>query len=1311
MANLSTLVAPARDDRHPTLQDGPRPPLPGGAVSDTGFRVYMLGGFRVERGVDVISLEHGDGVTDEGRHLFKWLLTRRTRRLPTDEAFDRLWPGWRETSTARVAIRRLRQALQPGVSGRDSIVAYDANAVWIRPDADVWVDADLFERLLSEAAQADDPTELWEQADRLYGGEYLPVDLYADWASQRRESLLNRWTELQFNLSRGRERRGDVAGAVLALQRVLETDRCDERAARDLMLLLARHGRRSEALRVYQRLVEGLREELEAEPTDETVEVHRQVTSWAAGGPATGQLAGDRPAEGAAALGGAAGLAAPAPPPPPPASAPPVPPLPSLPSEALAAPPFFPGYPFPEPETLVGREAELRALTRTLERGRRAAQIVMLGAPAGSGKSTLVGTVVREAARTGYLCLAGGSYDSESPLPYGPVRDALADYLLTEPADRLHADFADVMADLAHVVPELRYHVDLADAPDDARAPGDLHGAIHGLLRSLAAARPVLLCLEDLHAADGATIDLIYRLARLTRRLRLVLIGTYRSDEAPPALTRLLLGLTRERLAETVRLAPFDEAETGALITSLLNGPPDQGLRDSLYTVTEGNPLFVEQLVRALQEDGLVSQRDGVWEYQAGAGPVVPPLIRDVIGRRFDRIGLRCRQLLALAAVFGQTFDPRVLTAALGDVEEQQVLSDLDEAVEAQLVQENAGRFTFGHAMVREVLYNGLSTTRRSLLHEHAGTALERVAGERALERAAELANHFLLARRSLEIRAKALTYSLEAGRHAASVSAHREALQHFSQAYDLLQADGEPDESDAIVEALEGRANAEWALGLWQPLVETCERLLARADDPLLRARARGWIGHARQRMGDTETAVLECDTALAELEAVPQVPEVTAARLRLLTDKAYLLFLRGHFAEQAAIGAEMLSAAEALARPKPLEWAHNVLALAAMGRGQVDEALNHFERFREAAARSNDHLDLAMAHSNLGIQHQYAGDFARARTELARAVELCREAAAEHRAINTMQRLGWALLGEGDLEAALRQGEYASALASRAADRWAADCHDLLGTIAVLQADWPRAIDAFEQALHLRERGPHVVGRVETLIGLGLARQRSGDWPGARGHFEEALVTASEIDPSPWLVSAQRHLGRLLWYLGDPAGPDLVRAALALAETIPRSIEYGPTLIAGVEVGLWRDDRAGASGALERALTAGLAVEQRIEALCALAAVLREAGERVAAHERLDAARALAVTLGAPRTLWLVDWTRGLVAVAEGDQPAAAVAFEEAVARARAAGLPHELARSLARLAILPGGNPGRAGSMQAEARAINRQLGVRA
>src|SRR5688572_24283454 len=248
MVDAATLTTSSPEGIRPPVRRLSAPPR-GVAVSDTGLRVYLLGGFRVERGESLVPIEQG--TTRPGRQLLKWLLTSRIRRLPREETFERLWPGSGGTSTPRVAITRLRQALEPDVEARDSIIQYDAEAVWIRRDADVWADADAFERLLADAAHADDPTELWEEADRLYAGDYLPEDLYDDWASQRRDNLLGRWVELQFNLSPSRERRGDVPGAILALQRILEKDPYDERAARELMLLLARNDRRSEAVRVY----------------------------------------------------------------------------------------------------------------------------------------------------------------------------------------------------------------------------------------------------------------------------------------------------------------------------------------------------------------------------------------------------------------------------------------------------------------------------------------------------------------------------------------------------------------------------------------------------------------------------------------------------------------------------------------------------------------------------------------------------------------------------------------------------------------------------------------------------------------------------------------------------------------------------------------------------------------------------------------------------------------------------------------------------------------------------------------------------
>ena len=224
------------------------------------LRVYMLGGFRIEQ--EPASSRPGERPRRAGRQLLKCLFTRQLRRIPRDEAYELFWPNSdpdAASSTVRSAVLNLRRAYQPGVPIPSSFIVVEHNTIAIRRDADVWVDADAFERVIAEARRADRPDDLLEEADRLYAGDYLPDDVYDDWASQRRESLRQLWTGLQLELSRCREQRGDVDGAVSALQRLLDQDRCDERATRELMWLLARHGRRSDALRVYQQLVLALR--------------------------------------------------------------------------------------------------------------------------------------------------------------------------------------------------------------------------------------------------------------------------------------------------------------------------------------------------------------------------------------------------------------------------------------------------------------------------------------------------------------------------------------------------------------------------------------------------------------------------------------------------------------------------------------------------------------------------------------------------------------------------------------------------------------------------------------------------------------------------------------------------------------------------------------------------------------------------------------------------------------------------------------------------------------------------------------------
>ena len=124
----------------------------------------------------------------------------------------------------------------------------------------------------------------------------------------------------------------------------------------------------------------------------------------------------------------------------------------------------------------------------------------------------------------------------------------------------------------------------------------------------------MLLCLEDLHAADGVTLGLIRYLRRRAGRLPLVIVATYRDDEVRPGqeLDRLIATLTREGVTR-IDLVPLDRGQSGELIASLLDGPVSERLRDSLYATTEGNPLFLEQSVLALREAGRIGRAGRVW--------------------------------------------------------------------------------------------------------------------------------------------------------------------------------------------------------------------------------------------------------------------------------------------------------------------------------------------------------------------------------------------------------------------------------------------------------------------------------------------------------------------------------------------------------------------------------------------------------------------------------------------------------------------------------------------------------------------------
>jgi len=319
--------------------------------------------------------------------------------------------------------------------------------------------------------------------------------------------------------------------------------------------------------------------------------------------------------------------------------------------------------------------------------------------------------------------------------------------------------------------------IDLPEPERDAGAEEvrfRLFDAVTTRLRELAANRPVVIVLDDLHWADVGSLRLLGFAAKELRRVPVLLAGSYRDVEVEGTEAG---GLLAAMGADRIRLTGLDRAAVGELLAATAGAPAPAELVRAVADRSGGNPLFVQELARLMAAQGT-----------AAAGGV-PDSIKPVLARRLARLSQPCQELLTTAAVIGERFGVDVLARSTGSAGAA-VLGLLDEAVRARLVvEERLGRYAFSHALVRDTLYGGLPLDGRVALHYRVGESLEALAGG-GDDRLAELARHFLEAAPGGDT-TRAVDYAERAGRQALDLLAYEEACVLFARALDALSLAG----------------------------------------------------------------------------------------------------------------------------------------------------------------------------------------------------------------------------------------------------------------------------------------------------------------------------------------------------------------------------------------------------------------------------------------------------------------------------------------------------------------------------------------
>jgi class 3 adenylate cyclase/tetratricopeptide (TPR) repeat protein len=846
---------------------------------------------------------------------------------------------------------------------------------------------------------------------------------------------------------------------------------------------------------------------------------------------------------------------------------------------------------------LVQREAPLAALTHHVEAAAKGeARIVAVSGEGGIGKSRLVREVAEAAHRDGMYVFGGRSHASGPP--YEPIVVALRPYAHARGIEILRRLLGPLLGELRRLLPEMVVgdgHAE-TDVPSEERRERFLR-TINLILEDAASQRPVLLVLEDFHAADEASRDLLRYLAGAFHA-GICVVVTYRDEEVGPAhpLRALLAELDRERRLARVGLTPLDESGVERMTAALAPGRDTAALAHAVFERSQGVPFYVEELLKTALDDP-EARPDHL---------ALPRTIADSVRVRVSRLvgerGAGIADLLEAAAVAEIPLGYDLLVR-LSDRDETEAGADLAAAIDAQLLEGPTTRseiYQFRHALTREAVGSGIPPARRRRLHARVAAAIESIGDSEA--RAALLARHFAAA----GDRPKALAYARQGATNAIRVGA-------WSTAIDLLRdavamASGTPDEGPVLEEL----ASALQAAGR-----------AAEAEEALLRA-------GSRARATSDATAAARVDVRLASvLRMQGRRADAVTAVTRAIDS------LEGN-------GGELL--ADAVATHAALAWAENdpeeaaalatrALALAER-HGATHARVSALTVLGAALCRlgnvsGRDELKEAIA---LGTAHGHIADAANAYLELAGALQR----SAEWEAARVAAQAGADLAGQHGLEFA-----QANLLAQ-------------VSYVLITQGRYAEARRAAEHAVSLAR--PNTVAATAAKVVLADALTMLGDHAGSLALHHEVAAEVHRADPERRAfmlgsrARAELGLGRI-----EEAWAS-AQASLELATGGQRGMSVTPFLIAGDVAEAKRDPTAAREviSILDRH-AARFDVRQAQVVRAELEAVARAAEGEDSAEAFASVARMYA-DLGVPIRAAYRRATSGLVRMDAGDGEARA-------------------------------------------------------
>ena len=692
----------------------------------------------------------------------------------------------------------------------------------------------------------------------------------------------------------------------------------------------------------------------------------------------------------------------------------------------------------PDVSPFVGRRSELARMRSHLDATiAGAGRVVMIAGEPGIGKTRTAAELEAHAEERDFQVLWGHCYEEAGAPPYWTWVQPIRSYVESTDSDQLRQEMREGAFEISDIVPEVR---DLApdnaderlgESPEQARFR--LFDAVSGFFIRASTHRPILIVLDNLHWAHPSSLLLLNFLANSIVNQRILIVGTYRDGDIARGhpLIHALGDLNRLDHFDRLILRGLTSSDIADYISETCGAHAHGRLADLIHLHTEGNSFFVTELVRLLHQEGVL--HGNADEAESLLRERVPAGVREVLGRRLDRLSEVCNGVLTIGSVMGREFSlDRLLALPTATFDEMglpnnpsRIMDAVDEAIASALIEEvehGAGKFRFGHALIQQALAAELSTTVKIRLHARIAETLEGMQGNGTAERLGELVRHFTEAE-ALVGSEKLVKYLILAGEQALSTYAYEEALGCFRHA---LDAKGESHADDRLASILFGLGRAQVATAQRHEMQNAVETL-TRAFDYY-------------ENAGDVETALRIAEYPVMATTGITGITHLISRALDLA-------------------GADSHRAGRL--------WGRYIRA-AALERGEYERANDAYQRAIEIARRERDTALEVQASADAGSVDGYYLKLPQGLKKCLRAIEL---AAHVRRPDLESTALNWAatiLLVTGRPVRARHYAEACLANAEKLRDGYRiAGAIDNLEDLARLEGDWDLARELSDYGL----------------------------------------------------------------------------------------------------------------------------------------------------------------------------------------------------------------------------------------------------